>query len=73
MALTDDKLVLPSNLILGLAVAVIVAPSNKDERANENDKLILWGIQIPVNKLWGRRNELMWLMGILKNNIQVFK
>lgn len=61
---TDENgvLILPSALIYGLIIAVVVSPSNQDERAPKESMLKLGGFGIPVNKLWGRRGELLWLM-----------
>jgi hypothetical protein len=58
----DELLVLPAKLVLGLVIAVVVAPINKDEKATEGHYgLDISGYRVPLNKLWGRRAELLEL------------
>ena len=54
-------LVLPARLILGLVVAVIVAPVNKDKTVADDHEggLEISGYKIPLKRLWGRRTELL--------------
>jgi hypothetical protein len=58
----DGVLVLPSALIYGLITAVVVSPANRDEHAPKEGMLNLSDFPIPINKLWGRRAELLWLL-----------
>ena len=58
----DGQIVLPLGLIYGLITAVVVSPANRDERAPKEGMLNLGDFPIPINKLWGRRNELLWLL-----------
>lgn len=55
-------LVLPSTLIYGLITVVVVSPVNCDEVAPKEAMLNLGKFPIPINKLWGRREELLWLL-----------
>lgn len=58
----DGTLTLPSGLIFGLIAAVVVSPANVSQHAPKEGILNLRGASIPVNKLWGRRAELLWLL-----------
>jgi hypothetical protein len=58
----NGMLVLPSALIYGLICAVVVSPVNHDERVLKEATLNLGEFPILINKLWGRRNELLWLL-----------
>lgn len=58
----DGVLVLPSALIYGLITAVVISPANRDQHAPKEALLNLGDFPIPINKLWGRRNELLWLL-----------
>lgn len=58
------KLVLPRSLIYGLITAVVVAPSNEEQTARENIVLNLGDFPVPLNMLWGRRKELLWLLDV---------
>jgi len=58
----DGVLVLPSALIYGLICAVIVSPANREERAPKEAMLNFGKFPIPINKMWGHRNELLWLL-----------
>lgn len=58
----DGVLVLPSALIYGLITAVVVSPANRDEHAPKEGMLNFGDFPIPINKLWGRRDELLWLL-----------
>jgi hypothetical protein len=55
-------LVLPSALIYGLITSVVVSPANRAEYAPKEGMLNLGDFPIPINKLWGRRHELLWLL-----------
>jgi len=58
----NGVLVLPSALIYGLICAVVVSPANRDERAPKEAMLNFGEFPIPINKMWGHRNELLWLL-----------
>lgn len=68
----DGVLVLPSALIYGLITAVVVSPANRDEHAPKEGMLNLGEFPIPINKLWGRRDELLWLLDAI-NEIKWLK
>jgi hypothetical protein len=53
---------LPASLIYGLIIAVVVSPGNRHELAPKQGMLNIGDFPIPINKLWGRRNELLWLL-----------
>jgi hypothetical protein len=46
---------LPSGYIVGMSVAVIVAPENKAEQVRDDLGIILFSKQFRVNELWGQR------------------
>jgi hypothetical protein len=46
---------LPSGYIVGMAVAIVVAPENKAERVNDALGITLFGNQFRINELWGQR------------------
>lgn len=62
--MSDGELELPKSLIYGLLVSVIVAPSNGDEQCVKEAQLNFDRFPIPVAKLWGRRQELLWLLDV---------
>jgi hypothetical protein len=43
-------------------VAVVVSPANKSESVEGKYGLTIRGYGIPINRLWGKRNELDHLM-----------
>lgn len=48
---------LPSGYIIGMSIAVVVAPENKAERVAESLGIILFGQEFRVNELWGQREK----------------
>ena len=58
----NGVLFLPSSLIYGLISAVVVAPVNAGEHAPKEGAMNFGDFPILINKLWGRRNELLWLL-----------
>ena len=46
---------LPSSYILGMSLAVIVAPENKYERISNHLTLTLLDQQLQINELWGQK------------------
>lgn len=64
----DDMLILPSELIIGLIVAVVVSAANSGEVLpdvpNELCSLDFCGIRIPISMLWGRKQEVLWLLDV---------
>lgn len=69
----DGTLIMPSSLIYGLIASVIVSPANHDEHAPLEGTLNLGCFPVPINKLWGRRAELLWLMDVVKEINQQLK
>jgi hypothetical protein len=67
----NEELVLPASLINRLITAVI-APVNASESAPRSSVLNLGPVPIPVNKLWGRRAELLWPMEVQKEAIGLY-
>jgi hypothetical protein len=61
----DGVLILPSSLIYGLVIAVVVSPANRDQHTPKEGMLNLGNFPIPINKLWGRRDELLWLLDVV--------
>lgn len=58
----QGALCLPSSLVYGLIVAVVVAPVNNGETLEKPSMLNFGEFPIPISKLWGRRSELLWLL-----------
>ncbi len=46
---------LPSSYILGMSIAVIVAPENHAEAINDQLTFTLFGLQLRANDLWGQK------------------
>lgn len=67
----NNNLILPASLICGFVVAVIISPANKNENASKNEILNLHNFQIPINKLWGRREEFFWLKDLISEAIRI--
>ena len=53
---------LPTSLLYGLIVAVVVAPVNVGESAIKPSMFNMGQFRIPISQLWGRRDELLWLL-----------
>lgn len=49
-----DRFKIPSKIVVGLIMAVVLSSHNKDEKANEESKVMLWGKEHKVNSLWGK-------------------
>lgn len=64
---------LPSSLIYGLIVAVVTSPVNAKESLPKDATSILnlFNFPLPVNKLWGRRSELLWVMEALREACRI--
>ncbi|HEV3136978.1 MAG TPA: hypothetical protein VGZ26_03725 [Pirellulales bacterium] len=58
----NGVLCLPAALVYGFIAAVVVAPVNAGERLTKEGQLNFGEFPILINKLWGRRNELLWLL-----------
>ena len=71
ISVNNGKIVLPASLIYGLIISVVISPSNKDEKCSKDQFLNLWNFCIPINKLWGHRNKLIWLMDVLSEVMQI--
>jgi hypothetical protein len=53
---------LPSGYIVGMTVAVVVAPENEVERVSDDLGITLFGQQFRVNELWGQREMVRGLI-----------
>ena len=62
----DDYICLPSALIYGLIICVVTSPANKNESLGQPSILNLLGVPLLVDCVWGKREELRWLMDSLK-------
>jgi hypothetical protein len=63
-----DVWCLPSQYILGLCIAVMVAPENKREGIPENAQVTLFNRTWKVNQLWGNEKEIKdHISGVFKN------
>ena len=61
-----EGLVLPASLVYGLIAAVVACPINVGERVNDAYGINVEGVQIPLNKLWGKRDELRALYAAMQ-------
>jgi len=56
-------IVLPSPLIWGLVMSVVIAPVNSGEQSPKINLLNIPGFgPLPVNQMWGRRSKVIWLL-----------
>lgn len=56
------QITIPAKLVNGIIIAVVVAPSNSHEKA-EGDFTVTWrNERLPLNTLWGKREELLRMM-----------
>lgn len=69
----DSKLILPSSLIYGFIVAVILSPVNINEKTSKDEILNFYNLQIPINKLWGKKEEFFWLKDVINEVIKIQK
>lgn len=53
---------LPSGYIVGMSIAVVVAPENGAEGVSEDIGITLFGQQFRVNELWGQRERVRALI-----------
>ena len=65
-----ELIVMPSSLVYGLIVAVIVCRRNANEFIRERYRLELGDNKIKINKLWGKREPLDILMGNARGGIK---
>jgi len=63
---------LPSKYILGLCVAVMVAPECKGERIDSEASVSLFGRQWGVNELWGAEQEVKAHIATVFHNPHLF-
>jgi hypothetical protein len=55
-------IILSDSLIYGLIMAVVAAPVNSGESSPNPNLFNIGDIALPISKLWGRRQELVWLL-----------
>ena len=67
----NNNLILPASLIYGFIVAVMISPANKNEDTSKDEILNLYNFPIPINKLWGRREEFLWLKDLISEAIRI--
>jgi len=71
ISVMKGRLLLPQSLIYGLVVAIVVSPKNENETASENCMISFGDFSIPFTKLWGRRQEMLWLISVRKENLRI--
>ncbi|MFZ3073481.1 MAG: hypothetical protein WA162_09580 [Thermodesulfobacteriota bacterium] len=49
-----DRFKIPSKIVVGLIMAVVLSPHNKDEKINNESNVVLWGKEYEVDSLWGK-------------------
>jgi hypothetical protein len=64
---------LPSGYIVGMCVAVVVAPENEAERVRDDLGITLFGQQFRVNELWGQREKVRGLICEKFRNPRLFE
>ena len=67
----NNILILPASLIYGFIVAVVISPVNENENTSKNELLNLYSFPIPINKLWGRKEEFFWLKELISETIKI--
>lgn len=68
-----EKWNLPSSYILGMFVAVVIAPENSDEKMAEELHLTVLGRTYQVNELWGKKELFQNLVCEQFNNPTIFQ
>jgi len=71
ISVINGVLTLPSSLIYGLIAAVVVSPSNAGEWISNPLALHVSGFPVPINMLWGKRNELLWLLDVRDELVRI--
>lgn len=67
----EGRVQLPQSMVWGMILAVIVAPVNRDQTSQTPKSVTLAGVcTIPFDRLWGRRQELHWLLGVWKEHLE---
>ena len=68
----EETLELPKEIIVGLLMAVILSPVNTMEQCKGSPMVQFHplGLAIPLNQLWGRRAEVLWLQS-LQHEVQL--
>lgn len=64
---------LPSGYIVGMSVAVVVAPENEAERVRDDLGITLFGQQFRLNELWGQREKVRGLICEKFRNPRLFE
>ena len=67
----ENNLTLPSSLIYGFIVAVIISPVNIKEKTSKDEILNLHNFPIPINRLWGRKEEFFWFKNLITEAIRI--
>lgn len=67
----NNNLILPASLIYGFIIAVVISPANKNENTSKDEILNLYNFPIPINKLWGKREEFFWLKDLISEAIRI--
>jgi len=71
---SGGHIVLPSSLIYGLVMSVVIAPVNA---AEQSPKINIFNIPefgpLPVNQMWGRRAEVLWFLGAVDSMNQLYE
>ncbi len=60
----NATLYLPGSLIYGLITAVVVSKANVNERVADTYGINLPTVSVPINCMWGRRQEFEWLLDV---------
>ena len=60
----DGELVLPADLIYGLILAIVAAPTNVDQRADGDPTISFDERSTQINDLWGERGRILSFVGV---------
>lgn len=61
-----NVLILPASLVYGMVVAVVMCPVNTDQSVAEQYGINVRGFQIQLNKLWGKKEEVLNLFAAME-------
>lgn len=69
----QDKWNLPSGYIIGMSIAVIVAPENTNESADAKLAFNLFGEKYRLNDLWGQKQKIQAAIAAKFRNPELFR
>jgi hypothetical protein len=73
LVIGQDKWNLPTGYIIGMSLAVVVAPENSKESVDAKLGFSLFGEQLPLNSLWGQRQKVRTTIAAKFRDPQLFE